>query len=178
MAAFYRWILIFSLICLSFFICSYYDIIELVNKGDFTKISFGIFGVFTFLSVFVGKLTYGASKLEVPSTVIEKQLDRLKGKSEIGWFFSNVFLVVGMIGTVLGMIVMTKASLSDASPSNIFALKSAIGTMFSGMSAALYTTATGLICSVLLQFQLFNLKLIINEKEKACKKSGSCSCHV
>ena len=61
-----------------------------------------------------------------------------------------------MIGTVVGFIMML-GGFFTVDFSDTATLQNLIKDLGSGMSGALYTTLTGLICSALLKVQYFNL---------------------
>ncbi len=69
-----------------------------------------------------------------------------------GWFFSDVLMRLGLIGTVIGFVLMlnTVYQLKD---NDIQALQQLLGTMGSGMQVALYTTLSGLGCGLLVSLQ-------------------------
>jgi hypothetical protein len=77
-------------------------------------------------------------------------------KSDIGWFVSDMLLTLGMIGTVAGFIYMLSSSFSEMDPQNAITMQGVLAKMGAGMSTALYTTAAGLVCSLLLKLQVFN----------------------
>jgi len=52
--------------------------------------------------------------------------------------------------------LMLSTCLGNVSFQNVASMQGVIGNMTSGMSTALVTTAAGLICSLILQLQLFN----------------------
>ena len=64
--------------------------------------------------------------------------------------------ILGMIGTVIGFIVTLRTCLLNISVQNTAQMQGVLSQMSSGMSTALVTTATGLICHVLLHVQIFN----------------------
>jgi biopolymer transport protein ExbB/TolQ len=90
--------------------------------------------------------------METSRATVESGLD-----DELGWFVSDILLTLGMIGTVIGFIYMLGTSFQDFDPSNTVSLKQVLSKMGTGMSTALYTTAAGLVCSLFLKLQLFNL---------------------
>jgi len=116
-----------------------YNCINYVNEADVTKLSFVIFALFIHSTVQVGRSTYyGIDKLSVPR------------------FMVGAMTKIGMLGTVLGFIMMLSTCLSGASLQNVQAMQITMSNMTSGMSTALVTTAAGLICSLILQLQIFN----------------------
>ena len=77
---------------------------------------------------------------------------RLKGPQEIGWFVSDMMLKLGLLGTIIGFIFMlgSVANIADFDVSN---MQKILRHMSNGMGTALYTTLTGLVCSVLSAMQ-------------------------
>ena len=140
MTAFLRWWIIFVLIIFGSAVCIFSGIVQKVNNGDITKISFLIYGIFMFFSVHTGYLT-----------------KRQKHKPTLGIFVSNSLLTLGIIGTVIGLIYSLSLSFVNIDPSNELQMREALGSISLGMSTALFTTATGLITSLILKIQLFNL---------------------
>jgi biopolymer transport protein ExbB/TolQ len=51
---------------------------------------------------------------------------------------------------------MLDSSFSEMDPQNAISMQGVLAKMGVGMSTALYTTAAGLVCSLLLKLQLFN----------------------
>ena len=70
-----------------------------------------------------------------------------------------------MIGTVIGFIAMLGGFI-NLDIENIETIQDLITELGSGMSTALYTTLTGLISSVLLKIQCFNLSYSIDKFTK------------
>ena len=69
-----------------------------------------------------------------------------------GWFFSDVLMRLGLIGTVIGFVLML-STVYQLKDNDIQALKQLLGTMGSGMQVALYTTLSGLGCGLLISLQ-------------------------
>jgi hypothetical protein len=93
--------------------------------------------------------------------------DSICTRAKVGWFFSDALMTLGMLGTVLGFIMMLEGDITAA--------KAALASMSKGMGVALYTTAAGVICGLLLKVQLFNLSLCIEVFEEKENKPV-CSC--
>lgn len=140
MKPFLRWWLIVCLIgvCLLFFLI--YNGVNYVNEADFTKISFGIFGIFCYCTIQVGRVTFS----------------RFGDLLKFPRFAVGMMTKMGMTGTVLGFMKMLSTTLKNINVSDISVMQAVLSEMSSGMATALVTTATGLICSILLQLQLFN----------------------
>jgi len=60
-----------------------------------------------------------------------------------------------MTGTVIGFIYMLDISFGNLGTANTANLRQALESMGTGMGTALYTTATGLVCSLLLRLQIY-----------------------
>lgn len=94
----------------------------------------------------------GATGIDQRHYIFEIYVDRLRGPLEIGSFWSDVLIRLGLIGTIIGFIMMLQSFVSGPSPTgeNIQAL---LITMSQGMGTALYTTFFGLVTSTLLGLQ-------------------------
>ena len=141
MKALLRWWLIFCLIILAGGIAIYFDIHKELYKADQTKISFLILTIFILTSIWIG--------------VVTKLQDRTV---ELGWFIAEACLALGMIGTVTGFLLMLNGAFTQIDLSNPTTIQNSLVNMALGMSTALYTTLTGLICSLALKIQLVNVE--------------------
>ncbi len=148
-----RWWLFFAVASLGTVALYLSGVINKVNQADFTKISFLIYAVFAIFTVLTGINTYRLSRED---KVTKRHIDIYYKKSDIGWFVSDTLLTLGMIGTVAGFIYMLSSSFSEMDPQNVVSMQGVLAKMGAGMSTALYTTAAGLVCSLLLKLQLFN----------------------
>ena len=93
---------------------------------------------------------------EQASSEAESLLARLvekihRGHSN-GWFFSDILMRLGLIGTVIGFVLML-STVYQLKDNDIQALQQLLGTMGSGMQVALYTTLSGLGCAMLVSIQ-------------------------
>ena len=139
MKSFLRWWVIIAgtITGLGFLIV--YNCINYINGADATKLSFVIFVLFVHSTIQVGRSTYHSiDKLSTPR------------------FMVGIMTKIGMLGTVIGFMIMLSTCLSDVSFQNVQSMQGVIGSMSTGMSTALVTTAAGLICSLILQLQIFN----------------------
>jgi len=147
---FLRWLLTVCLMGVGAVFLQIYGIFELINNSDVTKISFLILLLFIFFTIKTGVYTYKP----------EKNLFR---KIRPIVFFADKFLVMGMIGTVIGFIYMLHTCFTDLNIINPAVMQGILTRMSVGMSTALFTTAAGLICGLLLKLQLFNLQQAIED---------------
>lgn len=143
---FLQWWLIFVLIITGTVLAYLYGLFGQVNQADFTKISFLIFALFLICSI---KCGFKTARLQPDSS---------------GWFVSDIMITMGMIGTVVGFIYMLSTCFGSIDTSQPQTMQLALSKMSVGMGTALYTTASGLICSLLLKLQLFNLERGIENK--------------
>jgi hypothetical protein len=152
-----------SLICLGTVFAFTSGLVEQINLVDFTKISFIIYGAFLIFSVRTGILTYNMTG----TGHTDKSIKRIIRQNEYGWFYADAFTYAGMIGTVIGFILMMSGSFDNVSSANV---QNVITFALGKMGLALYTTASGLICSLLLKMQLFNLSQYIDKFRPSGKK--------
>ena len=101
---------------------------------------------------FTNKNTTNTEDTRTSSDLIEVYESRLKGPQEIGWFVSDMMLKLGLLGTIIGFIFMlgSVANIADFDVSN---MQKILRHMSNGMGTALYTTLTGLTCSILSAMQ-------------------------
>ena len=125
------------------------DNLILTSKGE---VSSGI--VCDYFKDLIGLKKSGASShVQILDTYIKKTI----GYYEFGWFFSDIMLKLGLIGTVIGFIIML-SSLSDITTFDVTLLQGVLTTMGSGMGVALYTTLSALVTGVLIAVQYYNLE--------------------
>ena len=82
----------------------------------------------------------------------EQLKSRLYEIVDNGFFIADILLKLGIVGTVIGFIIML-SSLSTIDEMNLSKMNNLLLSMSSGMKVALYTTLSGLICSILLTIQ-------------------------
>lgn len=160
--AFLNWWLIFVLIMLLFAQAYSFDLLEEIWKNDFTKLSFVNLSLLLGSSIWCGSLTWKFDTLIGRPRIPTSGIKKINQKLDAGWFISDITLTIGMIGTVIGFIAMLSGFI-DLDIENIDTIQDLITELGSGMSTALYTTLTGLISSVLLKIQCFNLNYSIDK---------------
>jgi len=149
------WLLGVLTISVSAQIAFYFGLLQSLYYADVTKLSIGIFAIFIWQS-----LTCGISLYSVTSYGSDRSIER---KLERGWFYSDIILSIGMIGTVIGFIMML-TGFSDINFENTDEIQNLIAKLGFGMSTALSTTLVGLIASVLLKVQFFLLETQIEDE--------------
>ena len=133
-------------------------------QNDATKLSFVIAAIFLGMSQWCGYKTWLLSRFidRGGQEEDEHMIKKVENTMEAGWFTSDLCLTVGMAGTVIGFIMMlsgfTKLDVSDVNT-----VQGLIKNLGIGMSTALYSTLTGLICSSLLKIQYFNLSQAVDK---------------
>jgi hypothetical protein len=150
---FLRWWLMVCLMVVGAVLMQIYGMWEILNNSDVTKISFLILFLFVIFTIKTGIRTYSPTKEDY------KKIRTIE-------FFADKFLVLGMIGTVVGFIYMLRICFVGINAANPATMQAALVKMSFGMGTALFTTAAGLICSLLLKFQLFNLQQAIEDAPK------------
>jgi len=93
----------------------------------------------------------------IGSDHIEYYESKLKSPHEIGWFTADIMIKMGLLGTIVGFILML-GSVSNLRDFDVTTMQKILSYMSSGMGTALYTTLTGLVCSMLAatQYQMLD----------------------
>lgn len=138
---FLRWLIVFSLIWIGVIFAFITGLIDQVHRADVTKLSFVILGLFLYYTILIGL------------SVCEDKL--VPGLYQNCSFISNIFLSIGMLGTVIGFIYMLSISFGSLGMTDTASMRMALQTMGKGMGTALWTTAAGLTCNLLLRLQLY-----------------------
>ena len=82
---------------------------------------------------------------------------KLKNPHNLGWFFSDIMIKLGLLGTIIGFVLML-GSVVNVTDFDVSTMQGILQEMSSGMGTALYTTFAGLVCSILTaaQFHLLD----------------------
>lgn len=159
---FLKWWLFISVIAGAVISAQVLGFFNILWERDVTKLSFLLLIMFAFMSVWCGYKTWRLS-LFLDSDETDKYIvEKIEHLMEVGWFTSDLCLSIGMMGTVIGFILML-SGFSKIDVSDITTVEGMIKGLGSGMSTALYTTLTGLVCSSLLKIQYFNLNQAIDK---------------
>lgn len=170
MSGFLRWLLCVCVTSLAVFIAAYFGVFTELYYGDATWISFGIIAWFAAMSLECGYVTYRINSVldnyggGVPNAYTKWVNSHKNGAMmavERYHFCSGAFTTLGMIGTVIGFI-MALPALSHIQAGDASSLTKVVTELTGGVCPALYTTLTGLICSLLLRIQSFSLSQTIN----------------
>lgn len=139
-APFLRWLLMVVPLAVVGVIAGKLGLYHEIYVQDKSWISFTIFAIFIIASLWCGRQTFKGS----PSG------------SQFGWFVSDACLTLGMIGTIVGFLMMFSGGI-NISAGDTAGIQRLLGRFGVGIGTALYTTLVGLVCSMMLKLQLFNL---------------------
>ncbi|GAC1624229.1 MAG: MotA/TolQ/ExbB proton channel family protein [Nevskia sp.] len=79
--------------------------------------------------------------------------ERIKGRTEFGWFSAGLHIKLGLLGTVIGFVIML-GSIGSASDLQSQGLDTLVRGMGVGMRVSLYHTIAGLIGSMMIGLQM------------------------
>lgn len=141
---FLKWYLLFTLTLFltGFLVVS--GFFHTVWDADVTKLSFLITFLYFMVSV----------KCGIDIKKFEKDFVSNDRDIEFGWFSADVFLSLGMVGTIIGFILIMK-DFSMINFSDLSTIQDLIKNLGSGISTALYTTLFGLVASIMTKIQYF-----------------------
>ena len=146
---------------------------------DSSYLSFVILALFYTMTTWCGLKTWRVSKVVAGELEYTKEVkEEFSRLEEIGWFFSEQCLTLGMIGTVWGFVSMLPGfGLVNVGDSG--SIQNLLKSLGGGMATALYTTLVGLICGMLLKMQYFNISHAIGTtpiflEKKCCHKKDAC----
>jgi len=107
------------------------------------------------LETFFYQITSASVSHESRLSLLEVLDTRLRSKYALGFLVADLMLKLGLLGTVIGFIIML-GSLSNLNSVDITVMQTLLAEMSSGMKVALYTTLTGMLAGITLNFK-FNL---------------------
>ena len=160
--AFLAWWLIAVYIIIMLGVSFELGILNDIWEKDFTKLSFLNIGILISATIWCGFKSWKLTTLSAYKVAPQNALKKLENTMEAGWFVSDITLTIGMVGTVTGFIAML-SGFADLNVEDIATVQGLITELGFGMSTALYTTLTGLVSSVLLKIQCFNISNNINK---------------
>lgn len=107
-----------------------------------------------FLQGYLRELSQAESRKQADDSeaILEVHADNVRAPSELGWFFVDLTVRLGLLGTIIGFILIF-SSLDKIEIEGGDDLKNLLIAMSGGMGTALYTTLTGLIGATILSFQ-------------------------
>ncbi|MFK7893748.1 MAG: MotA/TolQ/ExbB proton channel family protein [Granulosicoccus sp.] len=106
-----------------------------------------------FLKHFLDDLSMNsAAETSADDAVVESHAVSIRAPVELGWFFVDLAVRLGLLGTIIGFILIF-SSLTGVDLTGGQDLKNLLVAMSGGMGTALLTTLTGLVCASMLSFQ-------------------------
>lgn len=154
------------------FLVGWLGFFETLFYADISKLSFVILLIYLILSIKCGVLTYRYDKdVAYSGTKITDAKKHILKSLQPGWFWAEICLSIGMIGTIIGFIIMMASGLENIDFTNTEQTKVMIAELSRGMGTALYTTLIGLICAVLIRVQYFYLYQSIKSRKSYKGKS-------
>ena len=159
---FLKWWLFMSAIMASSVLLAGLGLLGTLWEKDASKLSFVLLGLFAVMSGWCGYKTWRLSVFIDSNKTEPYLIEKIEHLMEVGWFTSDLCLSIGMMGTVIGFIMML-GGFANIDINDMATVQGLIKGLGVGMSTALYTTLTGLICSALLKIQYFNLSQAIDK---------------
>lgn len=156
---FLRWWLIALVIAVMAFWGWHQGIFASMFFYDHTKITLITLFVFSLASVMIGINTYTANAENA------HELDQ-EQKLEFGWFAADICMTLGLLGTVVGFIMMMNTDLVSFAAQDPSAITRLISSLTASMGTAFYTTAVGVLTSILLKVQSYNYFIYVNKLKK------------
>ena len=164
---FLRWWLLVVLVALGATVCHRFGVYEKMWEMDNTKLSFVILSLTAMMTLWIGTATWQVGRMLVGSGSVRRaRLKYIELTEDTAWFISDIVLTLGMIGTVCGFIAMLMSGFGGIDASDPNTLKVMLAKMSNGMATALFTTLAGLISSVVLKLQAFNLTQSLEQTRK------------
>lgn len=161
---FIKWFIIFAAITAASAIAGSLGLFSLVFASDISHLSSIIATLFVLCSLATGKLSYDLSKNDASGLLTPTGKVRLKKKLKFLNFMADSFFVLGLMGTIIGFCYMMSGTLN----ANVD-VSTIIQQLKIGSSTKLYTTLSGIVSSLLLQFQLLFVESDLIEEEKPRK---------
>jgi biopolymer transport protein ExbB/TolQ len=181
-APFYGWLMIVGVIVFGAYLLWDFGLFTKLLKEDVTYLSSIILVLFCAITLYLGSAAWQLSRQTSFASQSDKhpkswahghlkllQWQREQGNNESesllarlverihrghtsGWFFSDILMRLGLIGTVIGFVLML-STVYQLKDNDVQALQQLLGTMGSGMQVALYTTLSGLGTAMLVSLQ-------------------------
>ena len=95
------------------------------------------------------------------SDLLDAYASEVRKTNEFGWFYIDVLLKVGFLGTLVGFILML-GSISETAVVDATSMQKVLKQMSFGMSTALYTTLASLVAGILLAVPYHLLERSLN----------------
>lgn len=159
MKNFTRWFITFAATLTGFYFAQTKNIFNVFFENDISYICLIVTVLFFVFSVFVGVLAYKVDKL-IDFCGWGTKLIEINRQLDIAKYFSEAFLLFGLLGTLIGLSFSMYGALSEIND-----VKSIINQLKVGCSTAFYTTIVGMVASFLLSLQIFVLEYDIKNNQ-------------
>ncbi len=168
---FINWWIIFVLLVFVSALSYVLGFVDLIIRVDVTKLSIVIYVLLIIFSVKTGNDSYKLYKFTKNNCI--GSISDIERSQDITWFVSDLMLTLGMLGTIIGYIYMIHVGFSSIDPSSVSSMMESLKIMAVGWGTALYTTAIGLVSSLILKIQLFNITKLIEKIQNTCVNVSS-----
>ena len=100
MNTFTKWFLLNAVMVTAIFFAEQKQVISTIVKNDLSHISILIMALYFLVSCYVGRLCYLSDKINKNKK--EEAKKHLLDRAELGWFTSENFFSLGLLGTIIG----------------------------------------------------------------------------
>lgn len=129
-----------------------HDTLELAN-GTRPRPGFAVSYLIEF---FAQSRTANTTKMEASTDLLDAYASKVRSANEFGWYYIDLMLKVGFLGTLVGFILML-SSVADTGSLDATTMQKVLKQMSLGMSTALYTTLASLVGGILLSLPYYLL---------------------
>lgn len=136
-----------------------------MHRSDQTHLSYVILTIFTFATLWAGRLAWMLSKVEdtygkdaPENTEAQAKLKYIDDRAAHGILAEKLCPLLGLLGTVWGFMMMFGDKFAAALGGDPDLAKEALGQMASGISTAFVTTGVGIACGAILLVQYYYIE--------------------
>jgi len=162
---FITWLVTNALVATGSFWAYKVGIANMIWEADHTKLTLLAYVLFWLVSWHIGRVCRDIESYDGDST---HAYEVLKMKTNVGFFWGQICLSVGLIGSLIGFIGMMLVAFGDV---NLTADAAALPSMLAGIGknygTALYVTLIGVMAGVVMQVQSFAADYALDMKHHA-----------
>lgn len=136
---FVRWWVFWSIAAVTMITALMSGLGAFITKSDCTYLSWSTIGVFFLASAHFG------FRVQKEGTAVDTQVMK---------YATDLCTSLGFLGTIVGLVLMVTGAFSSIRVQDTESIQNSIVAMASGIGTALVTTLVGLICSILMEFQV------------------------
>jgi len=168
---FLRWWLIAAIGVATVVVSAVSGLLEQAYRADATGLINPAIGLITIIMTgWCGLLTWRFSRLANNVQAINpSRLQRIIRDTYNGGFWAVKCTGLGLIGTVAGFIIMFTGEFTQLNLDNPETTVGVLNSIAAGMGTALFTTAVGLLASIFIELQYFNLRQAIRKYDLSLK---------